>query len=101
MLVSEGKADFKVTWKIIDGELYVESEGSADVFRINKDRSITEIATIRNGKREEHPKDDEQYTFKKYTFKKKIEVSPTNHSSYTNKLKHNIQTTSALKVGLT
>ena len=53
-------------WKISkEGELYeTTSNGDVGVFRINKDGSITPIAAIKDGKREEAPK-DRQVTAKK------------------------------------
>ena len=53
-------------WKIVDGEIHIiEGSGHIDVIRINKDGSITNIATIdKDGKRKEAPKDI-QLTLKK------------------------------------
>jgi hypothetical protein len=53
-------------WSISeDGELHiVDKDGDAEVYRINKDGSITLIAKIRDGKREDLPKED-QMTLKK------------------------------------
>ena len=60
--IEEGK------WKLTkEGELHdTYSNGYIAVYRINKDGSITEIAEIRKGgKRKEHPKDNQIYTYKK------------------------------------
>ena len=53
-------------WKIVDGEIHVtDISGTSDVVRINKDGSITYIASIdKDGKREDIPKED-QHTIKK------------------------------------
>jgi hypothetical protein len=60
--IEEGK------WKLTkEGELHdTYSNGYIAVYRINKDGSITEIAEIRKGgKRKEHPKDNQIYTYKR------------------------------------
>ena len=44
-------------WKIIDGELHANDGISVGVLRKNKDNSITYIARIKDGKREEVPKE--------------------------------------------
>ena len=51
-------------WSIVNGEIHIGALDDADVgnaiaiFRINKDRSITEVAMIRpNGRREDIPKE--------------------------------------------
>ena len=53
-------------WKIVNDELHIiDTDGDADVIRINKDGSITNIATIdKDGEREDYPKED-QTTIKK------------------------------------
>ena len=53
-------------WSIVDKEVHIERENRAvSVFSINKDESITGIATIdEDGKREEIPK-ERQYTREK------------------------------------
>ena len=53
-------------WKISNGEMHVtEQDGSIIVIRINKDGSLTWIASIdKDGKREDFPKEN-QYTLKK------------------------------------
>ena len=54
-------------WKVVNGEIHIEDEDGdigVDVARINKDGTITGIAEIRNGKREDFPKGD-QVTFRK------------------------------------
>ena len=61
-----GKKEEEEEWSVVKGEIHTVYEfGTIGIYKINEDKSITQIATIRNGKREEHPKDDEQYTFKK------------------------------------
>jgi hypothetical protein len=51
-------------WSVVDGEIHADHNGIV-VFRINKDGSITVIATIHeDGKREKVPK-DKQSTFKR------------------------------------
>ena len=51
-------------WKIIDGELHANDGISVGVLRKNKDNSITYIARIKDGKREEVPKKN-QFPLKK------------------------------------
>ena len=53
-------------WTIVNGEiLHIEAAKTVTwVFRINKDRSITSIAEIEDGKRKDAPKDGD-YTAKK------------------------------------
>ena len=52
-------------WKIVEGQIHIiDGQGKIDVLRINKDNSITNIASIRNGKRIDVPK-EEQLTVKK------------------------------------
>ena len=60
------KHDEEDKWKIVDGEIQiVDKDGDILVLRINKDESITGIATIdKDGKREDAPK-EEQATLKK------------------------------------
>ena len=55
------KHDEEDKWKIVDGEIHIiEGSGHMDVIRINKDGSITNIATIdKDGKREDAPKEDQ------------------------------------------
>jgi len=52
-------------WSIVDGEIHVKREnGKIAICRINTDKSITAIANIIDGKREDLPK-ERQTTFKK------------------------------------
>ena len=51
-------------WKIVDEEIQVKLQTMWLVFRINKDKSITLIAAIRNGRRNSLPK-KRQGTYKK------------------------------------
>ena len=52
-------------WKIVERQIHIiDGQGKIDVVRINKDNSITNIASIRNGKRIDVPK-EEQLTVKK------------------------------------
>ena len=60
-----GKKQVEYKWSIVDGEIHVKwNSGVTQVYRINTDKSITEIADIRNGRRTDRPKED-QYTLKK------------------------------------
>ena len=66
-LYENGKKDeVEHKWSISkEGEIHAtDSEGDIFIFRINKDGSITIIARIRDGKKEEAPK-EAQMTFKK------------------------------------
>jgi len=60
------KREEEAKWKIVEGQIHlIDGSGNIDVFRINKDGSITDIARIyKDGKREEEPKEN-QYTLKK------------------------------------
>ena len=58
------KHDEEDKWKIVDGELHIIHEGGIAVFRINKDGSLTGIADIEDGKREDFPKEN-QHTIQK------------------------------------
>ena len=62
----DGEKQEEGKWKVVDGELHVEGETFVVlVSRINKDGSITDIASIdKDGKREDIPKED-QHTAKK------------------------------------
>ena len=57
-------------WSIVKKEIHSIQTGGRGligqikVYRINSDKSITHIATIRNGKRTDHPK-EQQPTYKK------------------------------------
>ena len=51
-------------WKIVDGELHIIHEEGIAVFKINKDGSLTGIADIEDGKREDFPKEN-QHTIQK------------------------------------
>ena len=53
-----------VTWKIIENEVHVVFEGFTEVFEIEPNGDLTEIANIEGGNRTDHPK-EEQYIFKK------------------------------------
>ena len=47
-------------WSIVDGKIHVKFDvGDIEVWRINSDRSITQIAYIVDGKREGIPKEDQ------------------------------------------
>ena len=47
-------------WSIVDGKIHVKYDvGDIEVWRINSDRSITQIAYIVHGKREGIPKEDQ------------------------------------------
>jgi len=65
-LYSDGEKDLESIWIIVNKEIHIRAfHGSGIlVFRINKDRSITEIAFIDYGKREDFPKED-QHTIQK------------------------------------
>ena len=56
---TNGKKDEEGKWKVVDGEIHLTApNGNISVGRINKDGSITAIATIdKDGKREEAPKE--------------------------------------------
>ena len=55
-----GKKEEEEEWSVVKGEIHTVYEfGTIGIYKINEDKSITQIATIRNGKREEHPKDDQ------------------------------------------
>ena len=56
------KAEAK--WSIVDEEIQVKLQGIWLVYRINEDKSITLIASIRNGRRYSQPK-ELQTTLKK------------------------------------
>ncbi len=59
------KLEIERKWSVVKGEIHVKySGGFIRVWRINKDKSITNIARIRDGKREDRPK-EEQITWKK------------------------------------
>ena len=58
------EAEFK--WSIVKGEIHVLREsGDIAVWSINKDRSITNIAIIRDGKRTDIPHPPRHWTYKK------------------------------------
>ena len=60
-----GKKDGEGKWKIVDGALHVlDEDGITGVFRINKNGSVTVIARIKDGKREDYPKEN-QHIWKK------------------------------------
>ena len=61
--VFNGKKLAEYKWSISNGEIHVDNSGFIDVFRINKDKSITTIERIRDGKRTDYSED--QTTFKK------------------------------------
>jgi hypothetical protein len=60
------KLENKSKWKIAKGEIHIiEGSGHIDVIRINKDGSLTNIATIdKDGEREDFPKEN-QHTINK------------------------------------
>jgi len=51
-------------WSIVDGEIHIKYDDLIGVYRFNKDKSITEIATIEDGKRTDYSKES-QSTFKR------------------------------------
>ena len=58
------EAEFK--WSIVKGEIHVLREsGDIAVWSINKDRSITNIAIISDGKRRDIPNPPRHWTYKK------------------------------------
>ena len=58
------KQESEFKWSIVDGEIHVNyNNGCEEVYRINKDKSITRIAIIEDGERAEFPK-EEQHTYK-------------------------------------
>ena len=61
---NEVKAEGK--WSVVDGEIHVKiaNMGLIIVWRINKDGSINHIAGIDDGKRTDHPKEN-QWTYKR------------------------------------
>ena len=67
---SDGEKIFEAKWKLVYGDLHVTGRGfqftkdGVVVFRINKGKSITTIADIENGSRQNYPK-EEQFTYKK------------------------------------
>ena len=65
-LYSDGEKADESIWIIVNKEIHIRAKHGSGilVFRINKDRSITEIAFIDDGKREELPKED-QMTLKR------------------------------------
>jgi hypothetical protein len=92
--------EIETKWSISrEGEVHSILEEGIGVLKINKDGSLTAIALIdKDGKRGDYPK-EKQGTF----IKTKDRIAPPNpsppppsHSSYTNKLKHNTQTKSAI-----
>ena len=60
-----GKKASESKWSIVDGEIHAKSDsGAINIWRKNTDKSITSIARIRDGKRTDFPK-EEQNTLKK------------------------------------
>ena len=59
----DGKKEQEFKWKIINGEIHAEDD-DIYIYRINDDLSITYIAIIRDGKR------DDSIKFADITFKK-------------------------------
>ena len=55
------KEDEERKWKIVDGEIHIiEGSGHITIIRINKDGSLTNIATIyKDGERRDIPKEDQ------------------------------------------
>ena len=51
-------------WKLVNGEIHIIGEYSAEVWRINPDRSITVVAEVADGKRTDLPK-DKQITYER------------------------------------
>ena len=52
-------------WSIVDGEIHAKYDsGYVRIYRINKDKSYTSIASISGGKRTDKTK-EEQWTYKK------------------------------------
>ena len=62
----DGEKEEDAKWSIVGKEVHVEepNNGGISVARINPDGSLTATAMIKNGKREDLPKED-QFTFKK------------------------------------
>ena len=63
-----GRRSFTTKWSIVDGEIHVPNSyfrGRILVYRINKDKSITKIAIMKDGKRTEQPKMTVGWTYKK------------------------------------
>ena len=65
-LYSDGEKADESIWIIVNKEIHIRAKHGSGilVFRINKDRSITEIAFIDDGKRTAYSKEN-QYTFTK------------------------------------
>ena len=60
-----GKKEEEDKWSIVKGEIHAKSDsGYIEVWRINKDKSITQIVYIVDGKRKDIPKEI-QRTWKK------------------------------------
>jgi len=61
-----GKKQVEYKWSVVKGEIHVKNvpNGLIGIFRINPDKSITQIATIEDGKRTDLTK-EQQWTFKK------------------------------------
>ena len=56
----DGKKIREAKWSIVDGEIHRKfSGGTIYILKINADKSITSIATIDCGEREDFPKDDQ------------------------------------------
>ena len=53
------------TWEIVDGDIHIGDKEGVGVWRINKDKSITCIAKIEDGKRIDFPKDMQIMILKK------------------------------------
>ena len=51
-------------WKMVGKEIHKRTPGKVSIFKIESNGDLTVIARIRNGKREDAPK-EEQATFKK------------------------------------
>ena len=51
----------ELEWKIVKEEIHVKYDsGWIDVYRINQDKSITLIGKIKDGKREDYPKEEQE-----------------------------------------
>ena len=60
-----GKKQREWKWSIVDGKIHVKYDsGDIAVWRINRDKSITAVAMIKDGKRTDLPKKN-QWTYKK------------------------------------
>jgi TPR repeat protein len=72
----------KVRWDIRDGEVHIGGPAGVAIFRIKPDGNLTFFARIKNGKREDIPKDTalplHQLTYKKIESQKQTQPAPVN-----------------------